>query len=1226
MKNKLLKLTIASLGIAALSILTTSCSNSNSPANTNENILYVSSDATESGDGSSSNPYTFQNAILKANPGDTIALKAGTYTSSSRIGVYRSGSPNYEITVRPENEGDTVIFDFSSMTFDGSNRGIQIYGDYWHFENIEITGAGDNGMYIAGSYNTIENCMFYNNRDTGLQLGRAYSSDNSIDTWPSYNLIKNCTSFANYDAETYGENADGFAAKLTIGYGNVFDGCIAFRNSDDGWDLYAKEDSGNIGTVMLYNCVSFENGYLPYTIDRTSNGTTYKSYNTMNGDGIGFKLGGSTMEGDVIIENCIAFNNKLHGFSDNSNPGVINIKNSTAINNCMGINEDGTVGSRGIDGDTNKSNNFDLARSTSSYNNYYGLLSYVNNQSSFKANGDSSYNSDAFKGSMAYSILNTSYSSGEVYTAFTSYVDSSSYSSDDTDSAFSLGTTYTGTLNDSCFASTKAINAICSSASDVASLKSIHTTYRNSDGSVNLGDTWKITDSSLLTYANGEAIGHNLSKSSYDEYTHYETSYFEGCTTRDEVKVASAYSVLEIAADEDAIYQDFEMAKRIHGCEIEWTSSNPDVISIDNNEEISASTSVYISGVVNCPATDTNVTLTAVITCGEATKTKTFNVVVKSRNQTLGALVNKSSSVIKVSKYASTYVEPKFYVEDGSSSTLAELPSSLYELSYTYQYATDKNSKFYNVDGVYTSVSGVYKVTVTATSKIESDNGKTSESIYYVYIVDPDCNIDFSGTPSLVLNNEGLTISANLSNVYGYLYVLVSNDQLEVTPTYEELIANEEIQTFDINTDTISASVIADNNTATGYYLYYVLSNHNGTYYSEVVETQINVVSISTNDDFYSLATQAKVNGEAVSNTTIYSLTTDLDFADYSWDILESGNGTFNGLFNGNGHTIKNLTISGSGTKNINIFYKVSGGTIMNTVFENISIKNTSDTGKQIGIIGELQGGYIADIIAVNVSAVGYQGAGGIIGAVTGGINYVSGCTLDNRNTEAVIATSGKYAGGIVGNGQKNTEASDFELHINNCAVYATIGDGSDTGGNTGGIIGRVKNDSTIYLTDIEHCVFVGTVIAKGQYNAGICGDFDNGIGTVRIYYCYSDATFVYSGEILDARKADVDNEETQSYAHKNSNPIVGRAVATDTGEYDTGYNYGTWKEYYSKYISSTGWCFASYYGVDYVFKETFFKNVMKFDLDHTWVYSSEGFVYLQNYNNYLTGSVQATE
>ncbi|UKI49487.1 MAG: hypothetical protein L6U99_12615 [Clostridium sp.] len=41
----------------------------------------------------------------------------------------------------------------------------------------------------------------------------------TIETWPANNLILNCTPFNNSDAT--GENADGFAAKLTCG-NNIF--------------------------------------------------------------------------------------------------------------------------------------------------------------------------------------------------------------------------------------------------------------------------------------------------------------------------------------------------------------------------------------------------------------------------------------------------------------------------------------------------------------------------------------------------------------------------------------------------------------------------------------------------------------------------------------------------------------------------------------------------------------------------------------------------------------------------------------------------------------------------------------------------------------------------------------------------------------------------------------------------------------------------------------------
>ena len=361
--------------------------NENNNNNTNENnveisdrVIYVNPTGS-SLDGTKENPTNLTTAAIKVKPGNTILLAEGTYKFSSRINFSTDGLPNGRITIKPEVPGSKVVLDFSGQAFNSSNRGIQLYGDYYTIEGIDICGAGDNGLYISGSYNLVENCQFYNNRDSGLQLGRGYSEQTTIDEWPCNNIIRNCTSFNNYDDETLGENADGFAAKLTVGYGNVFDGCIAFRNSDDGWDLYGKEDSGNIGNVILYNCVSFENGYVATPLEEENpDGTVTTTYNTPNGDGIGFKLGGSSMEGDVILNNCLAFNNKLHGFSDNSNPGFIQLTNCTAFNNCIGLNEDGTVNDvRGIKLEENKSNNYDLARTTNSYNSYYGLLSYIIN-------------------------------------------------------------------------------------------------------------------------------------------------------------------------------------------------------------------------------------------------------------------------------------------------------------------------------------------------------------------------------------------------------------------------------------------------------------------------------------------------------------------------------------------------------------------------------------------------------------------------------------------------------------------------------------------------------------------------------------------------------------------------------------------------------------------------------------------------------------------------------
>ena len=83
----------------------------------------------------------------------------------------------------------------------------------------------------------------------------------NFNQWPAHNTILNCSSYLNAD-KGY-EDADGFAAKLTVGQGNVFDGCIAAYNADDGWDLFAKVQSGsNWSGNDSELCGQFKNGYI----------------------------------------------------------------------------------------------------------------------------------------------------------------------------------------------------------------------------------------------------------------------------------------------------------------------------------------------------------------------------------------------------------------------------------------------------------------------------------------------------------------------------------------------------------------------------------------------------------------------------------------------------------------------------------------------------------------------------------------------------------------------------------------------------------------------------------------------------------------------------------------------------------------------------------------------------------------------------------------------------
>jgi hypothetical protein len=173
-----------------------------------------------------------------------------------------------------------------------------------------------NAASIVGNGNTVERCKFHDNYDSGLQISGKETEGAPA---PSNNRIINCDSYANHDTHTSsGGDADGFAAKINVGPGNSFYGCVAHDNSDDGWDLFPKVKSGS-NPVTIENSVSYHNGYIG---------------STRAGNGNGFKLGSNLTSGGAhTVKNSVAFNNPSKGFDENHNQSRVNLSNDTGVNN-----------------------------------------------------------------------------------------------------------------------------------------------------------------------------------------------------------------------------------------------------------------------------------------------------------------------------------------------------------------------------------------------------------------------------------------------------------------------------------------------------------------------------------------------------------------------------------------------------------------------------------------------------------------------------------------------------------------------------------------------------------------------------------------------------------------------------------------------------------------------------------------------------------------------------
>lgn len=280
--------------------------------------IIVSPDGKADGKGTEESPLNLATAVKYAQPGQVLFLKNGTYQGGATIKRSVSGTPDKRITMVAETTGQVL--------FEGA--GINLIGDYWHIYGMYVKDAAGVGIQISGNHNIIEMCTVEHSSNSGVQISRSGSADNiagiRYELWPTGNLVKNCESFDNCDA---GRNdADGFAAKLTCGNDNKFYGCIAHNNIDDGWDLYAKSVSGEIGSVTIENCVAYNNGWL------TTDDITDPNY--VYGEGNGFKLGGGYLKGGHKLINSISFDNHAKGITSNSCPDC-QIINAISYNNSL---------------------------------------------------------------------------------------------------------------------------------------------------------------------------------------------------------------------------------------------------------------------------------------------------------------------------------------------------------------------------------------------------------------------------------------------------------------------------------------------------------------------------------------------------------------------------------------------------------------------------------------------------------------------------------------------------------------------------------------------------------------------------------------------------------------------------------------------------------------------------------------------------------------------------
>jgi hypothetical protein len=342
---------IAALTIGPFAVIAVSATVSTAAAG---QTYYVAPNGSDSAAGSQAAPWaSIARAQAVAQAGDTVYFRGGTYAYTransgcasqtarvDAITLNKSGSSGNLINYWAH-PGERPVFDFSRMTDNCRIKGFSVTGNYIHLKGLEVTGVPQNntqnaeswGLWISGSNNIFEQLNVHHHMGTGLFINGGGG-----------NLVLNTDSHDNYDLRSSdgpGENADGFGSHYTPAGrpANVFRGCRAWWNADDGYDLIST-----YSPVTIENSWSWRNGYVP--------GTT-----TPSGNGAGFKVGGFGAEYDSgavkhTVRFSVAFLNKAAGFYSNHHPVANDYFNNTSYGNhpnfdMRGINSSGASVGRG---------------------------------------------------------------------------------------------------------------------------------------------------------------------------------------------------------------------------------------------------------------------------------------------------------------------------------------------------------------------------------------------------------------------------------------------------------------------------------------------------------------------------------------------------------------------------------------------------------------------------------------------------------------------------------------------------------------------------------------------------------------------------------------------------------------------------------------------------------------------------------------------------------------
>ncbi len=230
-----------------------------------------------------------------------------------------------------------------------------------------------------------------------------------------------------------------------------------------------------------------------------------------------------------------------------------------------------------------------------------------------------------------------------------------------------------------------------------------------------------------------------------------------------------------------------------------------------------------------------------------------------------------------------------------------------------------------------------------------------------------------------------------------------------------------------------------------------------------------------------------------------------IDLKDYdNWGVIGTEATPFRGVYNGQGYTIRNLTIDSSGVDNIGLFGYVGsssmGGYIINLGLINVNISGSQNVGSFVGKVWVDEEFYIQNSYVSGGKVVGSGVTGGLVGGNNGTSVLVNSddfplidCSFSDVDVVWSGYGGGDRIGGLVGcngRGVVRDSYSRGDVLVENVNGIAQVGE------RVGGLCGSSDD-----LGVIEYSYSSGQVtVTDIDYVGGLTGYLGNGSqeGTVR--------------------------------------------------------------------------------------------------------------------------------